>query len=305
MSAAFALNESCFDLLVLFSPGYLVRSNLNCLSAGFAVISSAMTQQTFNYGGLFDLTNRTALVVGAGSGIGEAVAQGLAAFGAQVICADMNAANAEAVTQSINQSGGKAQACILDMRDSAKIAKALLDVPPIDILVSTPSINVRKPMLEISDDEFDRIINLNLRGTFMLLRHVAKGMAERGRGSIIVFSSIRGDVVEPGQSIYAATKSGVRQMCRALAAELAPQNVRVNLVAPGIVETPLTAQIKNNPDWYNAYANKSAFKRWAQPREMVGAVVYLASDASTYVTGSVIYVDGGWTAIDGRFTPPL
>ena len=114
-------------------------------------------------------------MTGAGSGIGEAVAQGLAAFGAQVICADMNAANAEAVTQSINQSGGKAQACILDMRDSAKIAKALLGVPPIDILVSTPSINVRKPMLEISDDEFDRIINLNLRGTFMLLRHVAKG----------------------------------------------------------------------------------------------------------------------------------
>lgn len=264
-----------------------------------------MTQQGINYRGLFDLTNRTALVVGAGSGIGEAAAHGLAAFGAQLICADVNAAHVEGVTQSIVAAGGAAQPCVLDMRDSAKIAAALRDVPPIDILVSTPSINVRKPMLQLSDEEFDKIINLNLRGTFLLLRHVAKGMAERGRGSIIVFSSIRGDVVEAGQSIYAATKSGVRQMCRALAAELAPQHVRVNLIAPGIVETPLTAQIKNNPDWYNAYANKSALKRWAQPQEMVGAVVYLASDASSYVTGSVMHVDGGWTAIDGRFDPPL
>jgi len=251
------------------------------------------------------LSGRNALVVGAGSGIGEACAHGLAAFGANVICADVNVANVEAVAQAINSNGGQAQTCVLDMRDSAKIAAALADVPPVDVLVSTPSINVRKPMLQLTDEEFDRIINLNLRGTFLLLRHVAKGMAERGRGSIIVFSSIRGDTVEPGQSIYAATKSGVRQMCRALAAELAPQNVRVNLVAPGIVETPLTAQIKNSPDWYNAYANKSAFKRWAQPREMVGAVVYLASDASSYVTGSVMHVDGGWTAIDGRYTPPL
>lgn len=264
-----------------------------------------MTQQAFDYRGLFDLSGRNALVVGAGSGIGEACAHGLAAFGANVICADVDQSKVEAVAQAINGNNGHAQTCALDMRDSAKIAAALKDVPPVDVLVSTPSINVRKPMLQISDDEFDRIINLNLRGTFLLLRHVAKGMAERGRGSVIVFSSIRGDTVEPGQSIYAATKSGVRQMCRALAAELAPQNVRVNLVAPGIVETPLTAQIKNSPDWYNAYANKSAFNRWAQPREMVGAVVYLASDASSYVTGSIMHVDGGWTAIDGRYTPPL
>lgn len=264
-----------------------------------------MTQQAFDFGGLFDLSGRTALVVGAGSGIGEACAHGLAAFGARVICADVNSANVEAVAQAINQRNAQAQVRALDMRDSGKIADALKDAPPIDVLVSTPSINVRKPMLQLTDGEFDRIINLNLRGTFLLLRHVAKGMAERGRGSIIVFSSIRGDVVEPGQSIYAATKSGVRQMCRALAAELAPQNVRVNLIAPGIVETPLTAQIKNNPDWYNAYANKSAFKRWAKPQEMVGAVVYLASDASSYVTGSVMHVDGGWTAIDGRYSPPL
>ncbi|BCX04827.1 MAG: 3-oxoacyl-ACP reductase [Candidatus Roseilinea sp.] len=261
-----------------------------------------MTTQPFDYRRMFDLTGRTALVVGAGSGIGEASAHGLAAHGARVICADLHRSAAQRVAQDI---GASATALELDMRDSAAIAAALRDVPPLDVLVSTPSINVRKPLLEISDEEFDRVIGLNLRGTFMLMRHVARGMAERGRGSIIVFSSIRGEVVEPGQGVYAATKAGVRQMCRALAAELGTRGVRVNLIAPGVVETPLTAQIRNHPDWYRAYAEKNAFKRWAQPHEMAGAVVYLASDASSYVTGAVLYVDAGWTAQDGRFTPPL
>jgi len=176
---------------------------------------------------------------------------------------------------------------------------------PLDILVSTPSINVRKPMLQISDEEFDRVVDLNLKGTFMLMRSAARGMAERGRGSIIVFASIRAEVVEPGQSVYAATKAGTRQLARTLASELGTKGVRVNTIAPGVVETPLTAQIKNNPAWYQAYADKSALKRWARAEEMAGAVVYLASDASSYVTGSVLLVDGGWTAQDGRVTPPI
>jgi NAD(P)-dependent dehydrogenase (short-subunit alcohol dehydrogenase family) len=146
---------------------------------------------------------------------------------------------------------------------------------------------------------------LNLRGTFLLLRDVGRVMAEQGRGSIIVFSSIRAQVVEPGQGVYAATKAGVVQLVRALAAELGPRGVRANAIAPGVVETPLTAQIKNHPEWHQAYAQKGALQRWAQPSELVGAVVYLASDASSYVTGSLFFVDGGWTAVDGRFTPPL
>ncbi len=259
----------------------------------------------FNYGSMFDLHGRTALVVGAGSGIGQASAEGLAVFGAHVVCADVNLPAVETTAQQIQEAGGQARALRLDMRDSQKIAEALSQAGAVEVLVSTPSINVRKPLLNMSDEEFDRVIDLNLKGTFRLMKAVASGMAERGRGSIIVFSSIRGEVVEPGQGVYAATKAGLRQMCRALAAELGPQGVRVNLIAPGVVETPLTAQIRNHPEWYNAYANKNIFKRWAQPHEMVGAVVYLASDASSYVTGAVIYVDGGWTAADGRFTPPL
>ena len=259
----------------------------------------------FDYASMFDLTGKTALVVGAGSGIGEASAQGLAAFGARVVCADLDGEAADETAKGIRAAKGKADALHLDMTDPESVGSAVGCVGAPDVLVSTPSVNVRKPVLEITDEEFDSIVDLNLKGTFRLVREFGRGMAERGSGSIIAFSSIRGQVVEPGQGIYAATKSGTVQMLRALAAEVGPKGVRVNAIAPGVVETPLTAQIKNSPDWYDSYAAKSILGRWAQPHEMVGMVVYLASEASSYVTGGFMLVDGGWTAADGRFTPPL
>ena len=259
----------------------------------------------FDYRSMFDLTSKSALVVGAGSGIGEASAQGLAAFGASVVCADMDAQAAQNTAREISSGGGAAEALELDMTDPGSVDAAVGRVGTPDVLVSTPSVNVRKPVLKITDEEFDKVIELNLKGTFRLIRNFGRGMAERGSGSIIAFSSIRGQVVEPGQGIYAATKAGTVQMLRALASEVGPRGVRVNAIAPGIVETPLTAQIKDSPDWYDSYAAKSILGRWAQPHEMVGMVVYLASEASSYVTGGFMLVDGGWTAADGRFTPPL
>ncbi len=259
----------------------------------------------FDYGSMFDLTGKTALVVGAGSGIGEASAHGLASFGAHVMCADVNGEAADETASDVRSQGKKADALKLDLTDPESVRTAVGSVGAPDVLVSTPSVNVRKPVLEITDEEFDRIVELNLKGTFRLVRDFGRGMAERGSGSIIAFSSIRGQVVEPGQGIYAATKSGTVQMLRALASEVGPQGVRVNTIAPGVVETPLTAQIKGSPDWYDSYAAKSILGRWAQPHEMVGMVVYLASEASSYVTGGFMLVDGGWTAADGRFTPPL
>lgn len=259
----------------------------------------------FDYRSMFDLFGKTVLVVGAGSGIGEACAQGLAAFGARVFCADLDAGAAQATTQEIRSQGGEAEALELDMRDTESVRAAAGQIGTPDVLVITPSINVRKSLLDISDEEFDRVVELNLKGTFRLVREFARGMAERGSGSIIAFSSIRAQVVEPGQGVYAATKAGIVQMFRALAAELGGRGVRVNVVAPGIVETPLTAQIKDSPEWYGAYADKSILGRWAKPHELAGAVVYLASEASSYVTGSFMLVDGGWTAADGRFAPPL
>lgn len=259
----------------------------------------------FDYRSMFDLSGKTALVVGAGRGIGAASAEGLAAFGARVFCADLDAESAESTVREVRDGGGEGEALVLDMRDTEGVREVAGRVGAPDVLVSTPSINVRKPLLEITDEEFDRVVELNLKGTFRLVREFGRGMAERGSGSIIAFSSIRAQVVEPGQGVYAATKAGTLQMFRALAAELGTRDVRVNVVAPGVVETPLTAQIKQSPEWYDSYAAKSLLGRWAQPHEMVGAVVYLASEASSYVTGSFMLVDGGWTAADGRFTPPL
>ena len=259
----------------------------------------------FNYQSMFQLEGKSALVVGAGSGIGQASAHSLAAFGAEVTCADINQSAAEDTAQQINENGGVATSVTIDMCNAEAVDRLFSNLGHVDILVSTPSINVRKPMLDLSGEEFSKVIDLNLKGTFLLMQGAGKKMAEQGGGSIIVFSSIRSQVVEPGQGVYAATKAGAVQMVRALAAELAPKGVRVNAIGPGVVETPLTAQIKNEPDWYNAYANRNAMGRWAQPHEIAGAVVYLASDASSYVTGTIMFVDGGWTAVDGRFSPPL
>ena len=254
---------------------------------------------------LFDLTGRRALVVGGAGGIGQAACEGLAAFGAGVTCADIDEEEAARTAARIVAGGGTATSAQVDIRDPASIEAVVADSGVPDILVATPSVNVRKRLLDLSDAEFDRVVDLNLKGTFRLVRAVAPGMAARGSGSIIAFSSIRAQVVEPGQGVYAATKAGTLQMLRALAAELGPRNVRVNVIAPGVVETPLTQQIKANEAWYRAYAEKSILRRWAMPNEMIGAVLLLASDAGSYITGSYLLVDGGWTAADGRFEPPL
>lgn len=263
-------------------------------------MSQGNRPQARNYGALFDLTGKEALVVGAGSGIGEAIAQGLAAFGANVTCADVNEAAAQSVADTL---GG--QATQLDVTRAEDVNRVIDAMDALDILVATPSINVRKPLLEYTEAEFERVVSLNLKGSFLALQAAGRRMAAQGGGSIVLFSSIRSQVVEPGQGVYAATKAGTLQLVKTLASELGGQGVRVNAIAPGVVETPLTAPIKNHPEWYRAYAEKGALGRWATPDEMVGAAVFLSSHAASYVTGTLLVVDGGWTAQDGRFTPPL
>ena len=251
------------------------------------------------YAQLFRLDGRRAVVVGAGSGIGREAALALAAHGAEVVCADRDAPAAKSAAA---ECGGPALA--LDVLDRAAVRQAAADLGAVDVLVFTAATNVRKRLLDYADAEFDRVVDLNLRASFDLVRAFGRGMAERRRGSIIGFTSIRAMTVEPGQGVYAATKAGLVQLLRTAAAELGPCGVRVNAIAPGVVETPLTAQIRADPDWHAAYAAKSALGRWAQPEELAGAVVYLASDAASFVTGSVLTVDGGWTAVDGRYEPP-
>lgn len=254
-----------------------------------------------DYQNMFRLDGRTAVVVGAGGGIGREAARGLAAQGARVICADIRG---DAAKETALLTGDRGQAYELDVLDSAAVIAAAAEFRDADVLVYTQAINVRKRLLNYSTEEFDRVVSLNLRASFELIRAFGAEMVSRGRGSIIGFSSIRSVTTEPGQGVYAATKAALVQLTRTAAAEFGPSGVRVNVVAPGVVETPLTAQIQGDPAWSEAYASKSALRRWASASEMAGAVCYLASDASSFVTGSVLFVDGGWTAIDGRFDPP-
>jgi NAD(P)-dependent dehydrogenase (short-subunit alcohol dehydrogenase family) len=257
---------------------------------------------------MFRLDGKVVAVVGAGSGIGEAVALAAGAQGARVICFDINANNAAAVADSIRVSGGAAESSVMDLVDEAQVEAGLTGVAQqhgrLDGLVCTPAINVRKPILKYTLAEFDKVVNLNLRANFATLMVAGRIMTAQQSGSIVLFSSIRSVATEPGQSVYSMTKAGILQLAKTAATEWATQGVRVNAVGPGVIETPLTAPIKDNPDWYNAYAMKNPMNRWGQPGEMAGPTVFLLSDAASYVTGTIIYADGGWLAADGRFTPP-
>jgi NAD(P)-dependent dehydrogenase (short-subunit alcohol dehydrogenase family) len=196
----------------------------------------------------------------------------------------------------------------LDIADEAAVVTAFDRIVArrgrLDAVVCTPAINVRKPILKYTGDEFERVVKVNLRGNFNVLQAAGRIMTSQKSGSIVLFSSIRSVVTEPGQSVYSMSKAGIVQLVKTAATEWGMDGVRVNAVGPGVVETPLTAPIKNNPEWYDAYAKKNPMQRWAQPSEMVGPTLFLISDAASYVTGTVIFADGGWLAADGRFTPP-
>jgi len=254
---------------------------------------------------IFDLTGKVAAVIGGASGIGEAVTIGAVGMGATVVCLDVKADAARAAAE---KAGGHATSGVVDITDAASVDEALGAIVrqhgKLDIVIATPSINVRKKMLDYLPGEIDRVLNVNIIGNFNVLRSAGRIMVEQRRGSIVLFSSIRSLVVEPGQAVYSATKAGILQLARGGACEFGPYGVRVNCVGPGVVETPLTAPIKANAAWYDAYAAKNTFNRWADPSEMVGPTLFLASDAASYVNGTIIYADGGWLAQDGRFTPP-
>jgi len=258
---------------------------------------------------MFRLEGRVAFLAGAASGIGLAAARGLAAAGAFAICTDLDGDGAGRAAEAVRAEGGAAEAHALDITDAAAVARVFGEAAQkhgrIHVAVSTPAVNIRKRLLDYGEADFEKVLRLNLGGSFHVLQAAGRHMAEHGGGSIVLFSSMRAMTVEPGQSVYAATKAGLIQMARGLAVELGPAGVRVNCIAPGVVETPLTAPIKNRPEWYQAYSARNALGRWAAAEEMAGPVVFLASDAASYVTGTVLFADGGWTAIDGRFAPPV
>jgi len=259
---------------------------------------------------LFELRGKVGVVTGAASGIDQAIAYAYAANGGRVVASDIDEEGLSETSRTIRTQGWEAESFKADVRSVDEV-RALLDFScrtygKIDTLYVVPGINVRKRISEYTYEEFDRVVDLNFKSAFILMKECAPILAKNPEGgSIVVVSSIRHLVVEPGQSVYAATKAAVVQLAKTLAAELGPAKVRVNAIAPGVVDTPLTAQIKSDREWCEAYTQKTALKRWASVEEVAGPAVFLATPAASYITGSVIYVDGGWTSIDGRFEPKL
>jgi NAD(P)-dependent dehydrogenase (short-subunit alcohol dehydrogenase family) len=272
---------------------------MQCSNSVYSFFWNAMT----DYRKLFDLSGRKALVLGAASGIGKASAEALGALGAEVHCADLNLDGAQQTCEAIRAAGGKAGASRADAASGADIAALVSRVKSqlgrIDIGVTTPGINIRKLVVNYAEAEFDRIVDLNFKGTFFFFQEVGRVMMAQKSGSIIASSSMRAHTIEPGLAVYGATKAAISLLVKGFASEVGSYGVRVNAIAPSIIETPLVAPIKAMTDIYNTYAKHTVIGRWGQPSEVASAVAFLASDAASYISGSTMLVDAGWTAIDG------
>jgi NAD(P)-dependent dehydrogenase (short-subunit alcohol dehydrogenase family) len=256
-----------------------------------------------DYRKLFDLSGKTAVVLGAASGIGKSSAEALASLGARVLCADRAADGAEATAAGIREQGGSAEATVCDAADRASVTAlagtASQKLARLDIAVTTPGLNIRKQILDYTEEDLDRVINLNIKGTVWFFQAFGRIMTQQRGGSLIACSSMRAVTIEPGLAVYGSTKAAIGLLVKGFASEVGRFGVRVNAIAPSIVETALTGPIKDRPEIFNLYAAHTVFNRWSSPDEVATAVAYLASDAASYVSGSTLFVDGGWTAIDG------
>jgi gluconate 5-dehydrogenase len=248
----------------------------------------------------FDLSGRLALVTGGGSGLGLAIARGLAAAGARVVINGRNHARLDAAAEVLAAAGAAAGVSAFDVADEAAVAAGIAGVErmegPIDILVNNAAMNIRKPFDEYTSAEWRELQGANLDGPFLVTRAVVPGMKARRRGKIINICSLASDIGRPNIVAYAASKGGLKMLTRALAVELAPFNVQVNGIAPGFFRTEMNSALISDSEFSAWVARRTPAGRWGDPPEIAGAAVFLASDAASYVTGHLLYVDGGFSA---------
>ena len=245
----------------------------------------------------FRLDGRRALVAGASSGIGEACAVALAEAGAEVTLAARQADRLEALAERMAAAGMAARTLVLDVGDVAATEAAVAGAGPFDVLVNSAGLARHGPALDTTEEDFNAVADLNIKGAYFLTRAVARGLVDAGRGgSLINISSQMAHVGGIDRAVYCATKHAVEGFTKAMAIEWGPLGIRVNTICPTFIRTPLTQSTFDNPERAAWIAEKIKLGRVGEVEDIMGGVVYLASDASALVTGTSLLIDGGWTA---------
>jgi gluconate 5-dehydrogenase len=249
---------------------------------------------------LFDLTGRTALVTGSSQGIGFALARGLAEAGAAIVLNGRDEKKLAAAAAALRAEGAKVATAAFDVNDSAAIAREVARIEaefaPLDILVNNAGIHRRAPLEEMNESQWREVIDTNLTSAFLVTRQIAPRMIARKAGKIINTCSLMSEVCRPTTGNYAAAKGGLKMLTRAMATEWAKHNLQINGVGPGYIATELTKPLIENPEFNKWICGRTPAGRWGKPEELVGATVFLASPASDFVNGQIIYVDGGLLA---------
>lgn len=250
---------------------------------------------------LFDLTGRTALVTGSTRGIGAELARGLAEAGAHVIVHGRHEPAIDDAVRTLCEDGLAASGAAFDVTDETAVNDGVADIErrhgALDILVNNAGIQRRAPFTTFATADWEALVATNLTSAFLVSRAVATGMTARGRGKIICIGSVQSRLGRPGIAPYAATKGGIAMLTRGLCADLGPAGIQVNALAPGYIATELTRPLVDDPEFSAWVGRRTPAARWGTPSDLVGTMVFLASSASDFVNGQIIYVDGGMTAV--------